>query len=283
LEFNLNLLQNSYDYIHSSLDLHHIADEYGMHDEQRTQLENKVKWKLAFVTMVQAFELLLKESIFRIHPNLIYEDIDTENIYDKKTISFQQAINRINNFGNCLIDTESRLFLINCSKLRNEFIHYKVNIQSEHIKRKYCKLYSLYKELHKKLLHEDFQLYTSKYKIIEGNILEFNKNLVVFRGREVYKNEMEDLKKEINENSEHRFFITKDGKEVERIKLGDESNRIREKCTDSRNLSSYTYEICDDCLAKKGELHLEGCDMEICPVCLCQAISCDCYETDETE
>ena len=34
-------------------------------------------------------------------------------------------------------------------------------------------------------------------------------------------------------------------------------------------------QICHDCGAKVGELHQLGCDMERCPVCGCQLISCD--------
>ncbi len=37
--------------------------------------------------------------------------------------------------------------------------------------------------------------------------------------------------------------------------------------------------ICHDCNAKEGEYHYRGCDMERCPYCGCQLISCGCcYE-----
>lgn len=37
--------------------------------------------------------------------------------------------------------------------------------------------------------------------------------------------------------------------------------------------------ICGDCGVKEGQLHLPGCDMERCPFCGAQLISCDCvYE-----
>jgi hypothetical protein len=38
---------------------------------------------------------------------------------------------------------------------------------------------------------------------------------------------------------------------------------------------------CGDCNAKEGEAHHPGCDMERCPLCQGQLISCDCpYEED---
>jgi hypothetical protein len=284
LKFELNLLENSHDYIINSFDLFKIADEYGTHDEQRTKIENKVKWKLAYVTMVQAFELLLKEVLHRIHPNLIYENIDLEKVTDNKTVTFHQAINRVNNFKDNLIDTEKRLFLINCSKLRNEFIHYKVNIQSEQIKSKYCMLYSIYKELHNKLLGEDVNFNKKRYLSTEGNILSFDEYMTVFRGREVQKDDLINFKKELSENSKYNYYITKNGEKVERIKYGDENKRVSEEYKKKNNVdfSFYnSFEICDDCYAKQGEFHNYNCDLEICPVCFDQIISCRCNEVDE--
>jgi hypothetical protein len=34
--------------------------------------------------------------------------------------------------------------------------------------------------------------------------------------------------------------------------------------------------VCSDCAVKLGEFHDPGCDMERCPVCLRQRISCGC-------
>lgn len=37
---------------------------------------------------------------------------------------------------------------------------------------------------------------------------------------------------------------------------------------------------CGDCNCKEGELHHMGCDMEVCPGCGGQFISCDCEISD---
>ena len=40
---------------------------------------------------------------------------------------------------------------------------------------------------------------------------------------------------------------------------------------------------CHDCDIKKGQLHVPGCDMERCPRCGSQLISCGCFDYPEQE
>lgn len=63
-----------------------------------------------------------------------------------------------------------------------------------------------------------------------------------------------------------------DGKEVPRIRYGEES--------DDWGANEHP---CHDCAVIKGQYHVPFlCDAERCPVCDCQAICCDCkYEGDE--
>lgn len=38
---------------------------------------------------------------------------------------------------------------------------------------------------------------------------------------------------------------------------------------------------CHDCAIVKGQLHVVGCDVEECPACSGQALSCDCIYTPD--
>ncbi len=65
-----------------------------------------------------------------------------------------------------------------------------------------------------------------------------------------------------------------DGKLYDPIKIGDPKDALfgREDLT------------CHDCGRGHGEYHMSGCDMEVCPACGGQSISCNCgvkYEIDE--
>ncbi len=62
------------------------------------------------------------------------------------------------------------------------------------------------------------------------------------------------------------------GKSFERIRYGDEPNDW-----------GANEHPCGDCAIVKGQFHVPSCDIECCPSCKEQAISCDCeYEGDDS-
>jgi hypothetical protein len=69
----------------------------------------------------------------------------------------------------------------------------------------------------------------------------------------------------IKDNSNTKSIIFIDDKPYKRIKYGDEDDDW-----DSGNHK------CGDCGTKEGEYHHIGCDIEVCPKCGFQLITCDC-------
>lgn len=63
-------------------------------------------------------------------------------------------------------------------------------------------------------------------------------------------------------------FVAKDTTEYRRIPFGEEPWTI-EFAADQT--------LCGDCAARRGQLHALSCDMEQCPRCHNQLLSCDCF------
>lgn len=276
MEFKMNLRENMEDFLYNSLDYYIIADESGTHDPQRSNIENKKKWKIAFIFLVQAVELLIKEALYRVNPSLVYENIDSPSLEEGKTVSFSKSVRRLINFAGEIMSAEEIRFINNCSLIRNEFIHYEVKIESPEIKAKYCKLFMLFCKLYGTILKEKMNFDNPKYNLAVSNISLFAKHLTVFRGIEVKKEWLEDIKKDIElNNKRYIYYKNSEGKLIQRIKYGDEDNVLNANGI-HYPFSHSEFDYCADCTAKKGEYHLDGCDWEICPVCFQQKLSCGC-------
>jgi hypothetical protein len=98
----------------------------------------------------------------------------------------------------------------------------------------------------------------------EKKVIEeyFGDEFVYWNGYTIYKSFMEEQKYK---------YIVIDGKKYQRIKFGDEVKYLQ-----GDQYPGY-YEIaCHDCDAVTGLYHAFGCDVEICPKCHKQLLSCCC-------
>jgi len=269
MKVELDLLNNSYDYLKESYRCFLIADEQGVHEEKYAIYNNKVKWKMAYITLVQAFELLVKEVLRSISPVLIYENIDIPINGRSKTVSGIKGLERLANCGNILVQ-DNKAFIKECIAKRNGYMHYDVQIDSATIKPTYCKLFAIYLQLHNdnlseyknaflKLLNKEFPLYE--------NVLSFAADFIVFRNQELRISDRDQFIEQIAINKTQGLFADVEGKEYKRIPYGSEVYFDIET----------SHEYCPDCAAAVGEFHYELCDIEVCPKCGGQKLSCGCF------
>ena len=276
MEITMDILQNSKDYLNQSIELADIADEFGNHDEDKANKNAKIKWKLAFICIVQSLELLCKNILHEINDKLIYKDIDTDTNGFSITINLSTAICRIMNFSDITFDESEKLLIDKSIRLRNDFIHNNVKLHTEELKVLYCRLLKLYNRLYLRFIDTEFFI-SSKTSRGYGNFMHFAEYLVPFRGNEVRKDELDEIKISIKENQQYHFYL-RDGIKYERIKYGDEIKKFPELFVENVSTGIYDYEHCDDCAAIKGEYHGEECDLEICPRCKGQRLSCNCFD-----
>lgn len=256
----MSLLNNSYDFLNESLYYEKEADN---NYEVRA-------WKMAIINIVQAMELMLKECLRKVHPILIHENIDKISQNNAKTVSLSLALERIINILKIELSENEKRDITMAIRLRNEMTHYQFTLTHEEAKTKYVMLFKFLSSFHEKYL--DGSLHNNinqELWEVENNILRFADNFVFYNGVEVTREYVADIKK-----CQDIKFYTIDGVGYERIKFGKE-HLYNKECLNELN-ASITYEVCGDCSVKTGQYHVIGCDIEICPRCKNQVISCDC-------
>ncbi|TRM11446.1 hypothetical protein FH966_06900 [Lentibacillus cibarius] len=254
----LSLKENAYDFLHNSLYFYHLATGEDYPDDYKRY------WRFSLVELVQSMELLFKEVLRRENEVFIYDNIDKP----KNTVSVTKALERMKNIIKIDLSNSEETVIRKAIDLRNQILHFEIELDVQELSTIYAILFEFLHNFHLNFLHEELHCNIhSDYWEEEALLIEqFRQEFVFYNGAKISNK----FAIEIVESQMFPTYTIK-GTEYKRIKFGEELSN------DPRWFDSLTY--CGDCAVEKGYFHAMGCDTELCPKCMQQAISCDCeYE-----
>jgi hypothetical protein len=255
-KLKLSLLENGYDSLNASLEAAYLAEE------------DTRAWKLAIFLLVHALELLLKERLRREHSLLVFSNVDKPG----HAVSMEVALNRLQVVG-VAIDTADQHAIRTAIGWRDRIAHYDVDLSLEDAQRTYALLFEFLHSFHRRELGSDLHSHISEanwWK--EAKLIElFRTEFVVYNGVDVIRSWPAEI---VAAQGDDEVEIEK--QLLKRIPYGQESAWLQFN-------PSFASSPCHDCAVVQGQLHVPGCDVEQCPRCEGQLITCPCTLTSPIE
>lgn len=250
MKMQLNLLDNAYDFLNESLAHYTWVDD------------EPANWKFALLNLVHAMELLFKERLRREHAVLIFDDVDKR----KNTVSLSSALDRLLSICGLPLTTADKNVIEKAIKWRNQVMHYEVEVDTVETNTIYCIIFEFLTTFHNKYL--DGELHHKirpEFWDYEALLMDFFRSeIVVYNGVEMHRSNPKD----IVEAQYYPTFVSV-GEAYLRIKYGEETRWQHD--------DPHFFETpCHDCGVRKRQYHTDGCDVEECPKCHGQLLSCDC-------
>lgn len=244
-QLEMDLLDNAYDFVNESL------------RAARSAQKRARAWKFAIVHLVQAIELLLKERLRREHAALIYENVDRR----KNTVSLTQAVHRLDGLGIVLTHRE-KAAIEKARTWRDRMIHHEFVVNVHETKAVYSRLFEFATTFHAEHLGGELhaQVQETHWRKEAELIAFFHREFILYNGEQVWRG----IPAEILEAQTIEEY-TVDGDMFPRIRYGSEPHFQPD----------WTH-ACGDCAVAIGQFHLLRCDIETCPRCRTQALSCAC-------
>lgn len=246
-KLKFSLLENAYDSMNSSL----------RHANLGTTSVRA--WKLAMFLLVHSLELLMKERLHREHQLLVFSNVDKP----RHTVSMEVALDRLQAIG-VAIDPADETAIRTAIDWRDRIAHYELDVALADVQRVYALLFEFAHTLHHKELGSDLHSEIDRENWVkEAELIElFRSDFVVYNGVNVIKEWPAQLV-----SAQHEIDLKIEGKTFDRIPYGENP-----AWTDASA-------PCHDCAALMGQIHVFGCDMEECPRCSRQLITCECDVT----
>ena len=247
----MSLRENAYDFLNESL--RNVA----------RASEEPEAWKFGVLHVVQGIELLLKARLQSEHQALIYENIDRQ----RKTVSVALAVQRITGAAQIELEPDEIRSIHRARKWRDEIVHHEFELSPYEVESIYVQLFEFLIRFHDE--HTDFGVLHDQIDPqlwdIEANLMEFFKQeFVNYNGMKVIRSWPAEIVA-----AQDALLVELHGTEFERLPYGVEPGW---------EMSAHL--PCHDCAVVRGQLHVPNCDVEACPRCFGQIISCGCLDDD---
>jgi hypothetical protein len=147
-------------------------------------------------------------------------------------------------------------------KVAGQVVHHDVELNRFEWQNIYAQLFEFVHFFHHKHLKSELHREIAKenWPVEARLILYFRQNFIVYNGVEMHKANPRDIL-----DGQRIDCLIRDLTLYRRIPLGSETM-----------WGTPDWSACPDCGAQKGQFHTDACDIEGCPNCHCQLLSCDC-------
>lgn len=86
--------------------------------------DERSRLKQAILSVAHGVELLLKERLRRVHPSLVWEDVDKYPRLDARTVGVDRAIHRLKSIGAVILDESDVALIKSLRNTRNAIEHF---------------------------------------------------------------------------------------------------------------------------------------------------------------
>jgi hypothetical protein len=250
-KLRLTLLENAYHSLNVSL--RHVEFD-----------SNGPSWKIAILLLVHTLELFLKERLRRAHPLLINSNVDRPG----HTASLEVALRRLQSIG-VAVERSDESAIARAVEWRDKIMHYELEASPRAIEATYAVVFEFLSSFHDREFEEDLHAHVDEDNWWTESILMeiFRSDTVPYHGTRVMKDWPATIMA-----AQDLLQIQIEGAWYDRIRYGSASMWLEVNPT-------YAAAPCHDCDAVAGQFHVPDCDMEQCPRCNWQLISCGCAVT----
>jgi HEPN domain-containing protein len=142
----LSLIENSYNFLNQSL------------RHYRKAARNLDEWPFALLHFTQTIELMLKHVLRKVHPLLVYEDVDKP----KHTVSLDQALRRLEAVGSVKVEDKEQTVIRKAADTRNRIAHFEFELNKYQCKTSYAQLFEFVHFFHHKYRKQEVYIHIAK-------------------------------------------------------------------------------------------------------------------------